>query len=96
MVAAAYCVKKPYIFHYERILPNLRCCNFFKVDIIIFRNPLKNAHFYILTLPVGVTLTNKSPKNHFWRLCKENGHNSINIKVSALKLLAFDRETNFG
>ena len=26
----------------------------------------------------------------------ENGHNSINNKASALKLLSFDREQNFG
>ena len=31
-LAAAYCVKT----HYEKIPPNLRCCNFVKVDIIIF------------------------------------------------------------
>ena len=29
-------VLKPYIFHYERIPPNLRRCNFLKVDITIF------------------------------------------------------------
>ena len=35
-------------------------------------------------------------KSFFERLWGENGHNSLNIKVSALKLLAFDREPNFG
>ena len=29
-------------------------------------------------------------------LWEKNGHNSINIKTSALKLIAFDREPNFG
>ena len=35
IVAAAYCVKS-YIFHYETIPPNLRCCHFLKVDNITF------------------------------------------------------------
>ena len=35
-------------------------------------------------------------KSFFERFWGENGHNSINIKVSALKSLAFDREPNFG
>ena len=34
-------------------------------------------------------------KSFFERLWGENGHNSINIKPRALKLLAFDRELNF-
>ena len=34
-------------------------------------------------------------KSFFKRLLWENGHNSINIKISALKLLAFAREPNF-
>ena len=38
----------------------------------------------------------KKKKSFFERLWGENGHNSINIKVSALKSLAFDREPNFG
>ena len=46
----------------------------------------KIAHFYILTLPGGVTLTKKK-KSLFQRLWGENGHNSINITASALKLL---------
>ena len=35
-------------------------------------------------------------KSRFQRLWGENGHNSIDIRASALKLLAFDREPNFG
>ena len=31
----------------------------------------KIAHFYILTLPGGVTLTKKSKKNHFFKGCGE-------------------------
>ena len=34
----------------------------------------------------------KIPKNHFLEVVGRNGHNSINIKASALKSLAFDRE----
>ena len=56
---------------------------------------VKVAHFYILTLPEGeggggVTLTKKSKKIHFLKVGGENGHNSINIRASALKSLAFD------
>ena len=43
----------------------------------------------------GVSLTNKSNKITFLEVVGENGHNLINIKVSALKLLAFDRAPNF-
>ena len=43
------------------------------------------------------TLTKKIQKNSILkRLWGENGNNSINIKVSALKSLAFDGEPNFG
>ena len=63
----------------------------------------KIAHFYILTLPGGGggggggILTKKIPqKSLFPRLWGENGHNSINDRASALKLLSFDKEENFG
>ena len=77
IVAAAYCVK-PYIFHYERIPPYSRCCNFLKVDIIIFENPLQKLR--ILTLPGGGggggggggSLWRKNKKKHFFRGCGEN------------------------
>ena len=47
-------VQELYIFHYERIPPNLRCCNFFKVDIIIFENPLqKLRNFTFWHFPGG-------------------------------------------
>ena len=37
-----------------------------------------------------------SKKSLFQRLWRENGHNSINSRASALKLHSFDREQNFG
>ena len=35
-------------------------------------------------------------KSPFQRLWGENGHKSNNIRASALKLLAFDKEQKFG
>ena len=32
----------------------------------------------------------------FWKLSGENCHDSIDIRASALKLIAFDKEPNFG
>ena len=89
-------VWNPYIFHYERIPPNSRCCNFLKVDIIIFYNPLQKLRIFTFWLYLGGHFDEKNNKTIiFYRLRGENGHNSINIEVSALKLLAFDREPNF-
>ena len=57
----------------------------------------KIAHFYILTLPGGGHFDEKIPKKSLIpTLWGENGHNSINNRASALKLLSFDREQNFG
>ena len=62
----------------------------------------KIAHFHILTLPGGGGGGGgggghfDEKKITFQRLWGENGHNSINIRASALKSLAFDREPNFG
>ena len=49
----------------------------------------KIAHFYILTLPGG-SLWRKIIKNHFSKGCGDKkGHNSIDKRASALKLLSF-------
>ena len=64
--------KKTYIFHYERIPPNLRCCNFFKVDIIIFENPLQKLRIFTFWLFLGWSLWRKNQKkNHIFRGCGE-------------------------
>ena len=52
----------------------------------------KISQFYILTLPGG----HFDEKKFFFWLWGENSHNSIDIKASALQLLAFDREPNIG
>ena len=57
------------------------------VNIIYFDN---------LTLPGGVTLKKKYTKiSRFKKLSRENDHNSLNIRDSALKLVAFNAELNF-
>ena len=56
----------------------------------------KTAHFYILTLPGGHFDEIFFKNSFFRRLWGENSHNSINNRASALKLLSFDREQNFG
>ena len=56
-------VLKPYIFHYERIPPNLKWCNFLKVDIIIFENQLQKLRIFTFWLFLGgggVLLAKKS------------------------------------
>ena len=68
IVAAAYCVKTLY-FHYERIPPNLRCCNFLKVDIIIFENPLQKFSIFTFWLFLRGSLWAK--KKSFFRGCGE-------------------------
>ena len=71
IVAAAYCVK-PYIFRHERIPPNLRCCNFLKVDIIIVENPLQKLRIFTFWLFLGVSLRRRNPKKfNFFRGCGE-------------------------
>ena len=57
--------KKPYIFHYERIPPNLRCCNFLKVDTIIFKNPLQKLRIFTFWLFLGGHLDEKIKKSIF-------------------------------
>ena len=52
MVAAAYCVKTLYFSICENS-PNLTCCNFFKVDIIVFKNPLQKLRIFIFWLFLG-------------------------------------------
>ena len=69
-----------------------------KVDIIIFYNPLQKVRtftFWLFLGGGGGSLWRKK-KSLFQRLWGEKGHNSIDIRDSALKLLAFDREQNFG
>ena len=46
-------VLKPYIFHYEIIPPNLRFCNFSKVNIIINQNPLQKLRNFTFWLFLG-------------------------------------------
>ena len=53
-------------------------------------------HFYILTLSGGHFEEKNSKKIQSFRGCGENDHNSIHIKASTQKSLAFDREPNFG
>ena len=81
--------KKPIFFHYERIRSNLRCCD--------FRIHCKNCAFlhFDSSWGGGGSLWRKK-KSLLQRLWGENGYNSINIRASALKLLSFEREQNFG
>ena len=68
---AACCVKALY-FHYELIPSNLRFCDFFESrHHHLIESIAKIAHFCILTVPGGVTLTKKSKKNHFFKGCGE-------------------------
>ena len=97
IVAAAYCVKSLY-FSLWNNSPKFKMLSFFESrQHHLLESIAKIAHFYILTLPGGVTLTKfKKKKSFFERWWGENGHNSLNIRVSALKSLALDRESNFG
>ena len=88
--------KNPIFFIMKEFPQIFWCCNFLKVDIIIFKNPLQKLRIFTFWLFLGGSLCRKNAKKSFFeRLWGENGHNSINIKPRALKLLAFDRELNF-
>ena len=91
---------KKHIFQYERIPLNSQiyyAVIFLKVDLIIFQNPLQKLRIFTFWLFLGGGhVDDKIPKKSlFQKLWGENGHNSINIRASALKLLAFDREQTF-
>ena len=59
---------------------------FFKVDIIILKkNPMQKLRIF-------AHLGGGGGGGHFDELWGVNDHNSINIRASALKSLAFDRE----
>ena len=70
--------------------------DFLKVDII-FSNPLQKLRIFTFWLFLAGHFDEKIQLNSiFQRSWGENGHNSINMRASPLKLLAFDREQNFG
>ena len=94
------CKKNPYFSLWKHSL-KFKMLWFFESRLHhLLKSIAKIAHFYILTLPGegggGVTLTKNKKKCTFSKVVGEIGHNSINIRASALNPLAFDREQNVG
>ena len=88
-------MSNPYHFQCLRQPSDAISCVFLKVDIHILL--YKHQIWLILTIWLiqGVTLKKKYPKiSRFKKLLRENGHNSLNIRARALKIVAFDRELN--
>ena len=84
-------LRHPFIFHNERIPSNLSCCDFVKVNIIIFQNPLQKLRICTFLLFLLGTLTKQ---NHFFKGCGEKM--AITRLILRLKLPAYHREPNFG